>query len=346
MHDENVAPSILRETLAAIAAILGSEPIVVERVVVGLFFTGVKLTNGIAGACATPLQTIQEAFCCPSSPAETPFRGRPAFDLAREALHAEGIRRAVGIAATNALADLCWRRRPHPLMELKTGDAFDATRIAPGERVVVVGAFVPFLKALKARRQPFLVLEQDPATLKADELPFFRPAETAAEIVPAADVLLITGATLLNDTLEHLLRLARPAERSCRGFYFAVDDAPFFIHGEARLRPELVCLVSFERQPRECNHDKRKDSRRGRNPGRQFDSRESLLQGRYHVLRGCSHVLDYNRLGSKQRDWSADSSMTSPAVRVSLPHAGTRGRTRVLWCPGRRLPNGRPNRRR
>jgi uncharacterized protein (DUF4213/DUF364 family) len=213
MHDENVAPPILRETLAAIAGILGSEPIVVERAVVGLFFTGVKLTNGIAGACATPLQTIQEAFCCPSSPAETPFRGRPACDLAREALHADGIRRAVGIAATNALADLCWRRRPHPLMELKTGDAFDATRIAPGERVVIVGAFVPFLKALKARREPFIVLEQDPATLKADELPFFRPAEMAPEIVPAADVLLITGATLLNDTLEQLLSLARPAAR-------------------------------------------------------------------------------------------------------------------------------------
>ena len=28
--------------------------------------------------------------------------------------------------------------------------------------VVVVGAFVPFLRELKRRKQPFLVLEQDP----------------------------------------------------------------------------------------------------------------------------------------------------------------------------------------
>jgi uncharacterized protein (DUF4213/DUF364 family) len=35
----------------------------------------------------------------------------------------------------------------------------------------------------------------------------------AAEIVPTADVLLITGATLLNDTLEELLALARPETR-------------------------------------------------------------------------------------------------------------------------------------
>jgi uncharacterized protein len=44
-------------------------------------------------------------------------------------------------------------------------------------------------------------------------MPFYRPAAMAPEIVPAADVLLITGATLLNDTLEDLLALARPEAR-------------------------------------------------------------------------------------------------------------------------------------
>ncbi|HZU87838.1 MAG TPA: DUF364 domain-containing protein, partial [Stellaceae bacterium] len=129
-----------------------------------------------------------------------------------EAFSAHGIRRAIGIATVNALADYCWRRRPHPDVALHHGvDAFDATEIRPGDRVVVVGAFVPFLKELKRRGQPFLVLEQDPATLKADELPFFRPAEAAAEILPQADVVLITGATLVNNTLEDLLALSAAA---------------------------------------------------------------------------------------------------------------------------------------
>ena len=217
---ENDDKAILPETLAAIREVLGPEldGITVERAVIGLFFTGVKLDNGIAGACATPIKTIPEAVCCPSSAMAMPFpgklKGRPAFDLAREALGDNGIRRAVGIAAMNALADTCWRRRPHPETELSLGiDAFDATEIRTGDRVVVVGAFVPFLRELKRRRQPYLVLEQDPATLKADELPFFRPAEQAATVVPEADVLLITGTTLINDTLEELLALARPTVR-------------------------------------------------------------------------------------------------------------------------------------
>jgi uncharacterized protein len=212
--------TILRETLAAIPEILGSElaGLTVERAVIGLFFTGVKLSNGIAGACATPIKTIPEAVCCPTSVMAMPFpgklRGRPALDLAEEALSDHGIRRAVGIAAMNALADTCWHRRPHQETELRLGiDAFDATEIRAGDKVVVVGAFVPFLRALKHRHQPFLVLEQDPATLKAEELPFFRPTEQARGVVPEADVLLITGTTLINDTLEELLSFAKPTAR-------------------------------------------------------------------------------------------------------------------------------------
>jgi uncharacterized protein (DUF4213/DUF364 family) len=212
--------SILGETIATIGTILGPEldEITVERAVVGLFFTGVKLSNGVAGASATPIKSIPEAVCCPSSAMAMPFpgklRGRRAADLARAALSDHGIRRAVGVAAVNALAEVCWQRRPHPGVELRHGiDAFDATDIRPGNKVVVVGAFVPFLKELKRRGQAFLVLEQDPATLKADELPFFRPAELAAEIIPDADVVLITGSTLVNNTLEELLALSRPDAR-------------------------------------------------------------------------------------------------------------------------------------
>ncbi|HXP02918.1 MAG TPA: DUF364 domain-containing protein [Stellaceae bacterium] len=211
---------ILAETIAAVTDILGREldDIAVERAVIGLFFTGVKLSTGHAGACATPIKSIPEAVCCPSSAMAMPFpgkiKGKPARDAIREAFSDHGIRRGVGIAAVNALAELCWERRPHPLVELRRGiDAFDANTFHPVDQTVVVGAFVPFLKELKRRKQPFLVLEKDPDTLKPEEMPFYRPAEMAREIVPQADVLLITGTTLLNDTLEDLLSWARPDAR-------------------------------------------------------------------------------------------------------------------------------------
>ncbi len=214
---------ILTETINAIEAILGRdlEAITIERAVVGLFFAGVKLTSGpgstVAGSCATPRDAVPGDVCCPVTARAAGYQrlaGQQAAALMHDALSDNGLRRAVGIATLNALAELAWRRRPRPGIELQAGaDAFDATEIVPGDRVVLVGAFIPFLKELKRRRQPYLVLERNPAALKPEEMPFYRPADIAAEIVPRADVLLITGATLLNDTLEDLLALARPEAR-------------------------------------------------------------------------------------------------------------------------------------
>jgi hypothetical protein len=84
------AEPILAETIGGIRRTLGGDldHIAVDRDVIGLFFTGVKLATGIAGACATPLRSIPEAVCCPSSAMAMPFpgklRGRLARDLLRD----------------------------------------------------------------------------------------------------------------------------------------------------------------------------------------------------------------------------------------------------------------------
>src|SRR5215469_18266126 len=111
---------ILADTIAGIRRTIAAEldRIVIERAVIGLFFTGVKLDSGIAGACATPLRSIPEAVCCPSSAMAMPFpgklRGRLARDLLKETEASSGIRRAVGVATMNALAAMCWERGATP----------------------------------------------------------------------------------------------------------------------------------------------------------------------------------------------------------------------------------------
>ncbi len=211
--------NILRETISAIRSRLDDfDDILVERAVIGIFFTGVKLSTGHAGSAATPIKDIPEAVCCPSSAMAMPFpgklRGRTAAGLVEEAVESTGVRRALGIAVLNALAHAAVERggarHGEPLRE---ADAFEAADIQPHERVVVVGAFAPFLRALRKLGADYLVLEKDPGTLKPVELPFFREAALAPRIVPQADVLLVTGTTLINDTLEDLLGLAKPSAR-------------------------------------------------------------------------------------------------------------------------------------
>lgn len=211
---------ILNRTIEIIREELGSElkTIRIERAVVGLFFTGIKLSTGHAGACATPVKEIPEAVCCPSSAMAMPFpgklRGSHADRLIDEAVWQTGIRRAVGVAALNALAQLTAEHRAPAAFDLiEDLDAFAGAEVKADEKVVVVGAFAPFLRELRKLGATHWVLEKDPSTLKPQEMPHFRPAEMAPQIVPQADVLFITGTTVLNDTLDELIALARPEAR-------------------------------------------------------------------------------------------------------------------------------------
>lgn len=207
--------SILDETLEEIREILGGDldSITVERVVIGIIFSGVKLSDGSGGLCFTPIKEIPEAVCCPSSARAMPypgrFTGRRAAEFLRDLPHAPPLKKAVGIAILNALSESCWKRRPDYIRE--TGrDILDTVPLPGDGYVVVVGALVPIIRRLKARGKPFGILELDPRTLKPDELRYAVPQDEADAEVSRADMLVITGTTLINNTLEPLLGLARP----------------------------------------------------------------------------------------------------------------------------------------
>jgi len=212
---------ILRETTRDLYGILGDavETITVERTVIGLFFTGVKLNNGAGGLCFTPIKTIPEAVCCPSSaramPSSGKLGGKPVTKFMAEMFSGNPLKKTMGIAVMNALSTMCWSQKLPVTYEIRTGiDALDAVMIPEDAYVVVVGALMPILKTLKLRGKPFGILESDPLTLKQEEMKYYVPPELVHKKIPEADVLIITGTTLINDTLEGLLAMRKPGARA------------------------------------------------------------------------------------------------------------------------------------
>ena len=61
--------SILNETARQVKNKLALEydTLTIKRLVIGVFFTGVKLSNGAGGVSYTPVKDIPQAVCCPSS---------------------------------------------------------------------------------------------------------------------------------------------------------------------------------------------------------------------------------------------------------------------------------------
>lgn len=215
---ENMTDNIiLRETIRQVERVLEDklDRLTVERAVLGLFFSGVKLSDGHGGLCFTPIKEIPAAVCCPSSAKEMPLSGKLAGRPVREYLDdlfiGNILKKTLGIAVLNALSASCWELMSDKGYELVTGvDAFDEIEIIPDRKAVVVGALIPIMKKLIKANADFHVLEMDAKTLKPHEMVYYAPADQAAKYVPDADLLVITGTTLLNDTLTGLLSMSKP----------------------------------------------------------------------------------------------------------------------------------------
>lgn len=208
---------ILQQTIADLKNRLGArlDDLCIERIVIGIFFTGVKLNNGHGGLCFTPVKTIPEAVCCPSSAKAMPqsgkLRGAKVSKILDGMFYGNAMRRAIGVAVMNALSNTVWEDLAlNGYTITKDVDPMDNYVFPEGGKAVVVGALVPYLRMFKAQNRDFSILEKDTSTLKPDELARHVPDERAHEVVAEADLLIITGTTLINDTLEGLIAAAKP----------------------------------------------------------------------------------------------------------------------------------------
>jgi uncharacterized protein (DUF4213/DUF364 family) len=102
---------------------------------------------------------------------------------------------SVGVATINAILP----RDENAYVDANAGDVI--AQHGAGKRVVVVGSF-PFVPRLREQVESLTVLDEQPG----DGL---LPPSAAGDVIPAADVLAITGAALVNHTLEGLLALRR-----------------------------------------------------------------------------------------------------------------------------------------
>ena len=124
----------------------------------------------------------------------------PALELAAFARAEHPILASIGVAAINALLT----PRPELLSDLNAEEVI-ATHGA-GKTVALIGHF-PFVPRLRSRVGRLVVLEREPAD---GDL----PASAAADILPQADVVAITGMTLVNHTLDDLLELCSPEAKT------------------------------------------------------------------------------------------------------------------------------------
>jgi len=164
----------------------------VREVRIGAFWTAVWSEN--CGLASTITGHDHEVGAPVAQAGSLP--GKSAIELCRLTRSESVLERCIGIAAVNSLL------RPEMDRCREVNAAEVLVSKGAGRRVAVVGHF-PFIPRLRAVVGQLWVLEQRPR-------PGDLSAEAAAEVLPMADVVAITGTALANGTMGALLALCRP----------------------------------------------------------------------------------------------------------------------------------------
>jgi uncharacterized protein (DUF4213/DUF364 family) len=210
--EKTVAAGSIQETARLLIENLGDElnGLSVDKVVGGIFFTGVTLSSGHAGMAFTPIGEMPQAVCCPRTASFMPQAGKLRGQNVKEFIHwaydANVLKAAMGISVLNALSHYLWDKRGTEGCRIISGvDAVEGTTFSPDDRVVLIGALVPYIRMLKEKKCVFSILEQSPKALKGDELDYYVPPEGAEETLSNAQAVIATGATMVNGSLDQLL---------------------------------------------------------------------------------------------------------------------------------------------
>jgi uncharacterized protein (DUF4213/DUF364 family) len=165
--------------------------LLVEDVRIGIGYIGVKIAGKGLGLAALLTNELQPG-CSRLKMAGT-FAGSPASQILK--LLCEGsnpLEKALGLATANAIIN--------PPVPEKESDAIDLMGLTPDDRIAMVGLFQPLVERIRKRGLNLFVIERDESRIEIPD------DETKNEVLEECTVAIITATSIVNDTLEGILR--------------------------------------------------------------------------------------------------------------------------------------------
>jgi uncharacterized protein (DUF4213/DUF364 family) len=195
--------TIIKEILSSLYHSTSLTTLTVTDIRIGIRYTGVMLENGSIGVCYTPLK---EVTCCQTHDKTGNLTGNTALDLAELAQSWKIQERIIGIATINALSQNVYKTNTSYFM--KEGNLLDQIRIKRNDTVALIGYIRPYKSKIKNITNNLFILDRR-WSITGNNHVF--PDTASEEIIPKADIVLITGSAMLYGSIDRLLELSKYA---------------------------------------------------------------------------------------------------------------------------------------
>lgn len=182
----------------------------IEDVRIGIHLTAVRLSDGSVGTSATMPDTYPFT---PKSHRDygdfTPLKikGRSITEIL-ETGKRSNIISSLKIAVLSAASSEIILKGNYDIRD--DCDPIQLIDLSKRKTITIVGAFQSYIRKISATGNKLFVLELNEAALNPDQKKYFVSADEYMKIIPVADIVIITGQTLVNGTIDNLLSCVTP----------------------------------------------------------------------------------------------------------------------------------------
>jgi uncharacterized protein (DUF4213/DUF364 family) len=189
------------------------EKLIIADVRIGIYLTAVRLSDNSTGTSAT--LAYDQPFCAKSNRDFGDFtplkiRGQKVLDIL-ESKKESGILSSLRIAVLNAISSKIISSGTYRIIE--DLDPLQLVDLASRKTITIVGAFHSYIRKISDTTNKLYVLERNEEALTAEYKKFFITAEAYKTILPVSDIVIITGQTLVNKTIDDLLLAISPGSQ-------------------------------------------------------------------------------------------------------------------------------------
>jgi uncharacterized protein len=186
------------------------ENLTISDVRVGVYMTAIRLSDGSCGVASTDIESHPP--CCKRDRdygdfTPTKIIGQRLIDLL-ESDKPLKVLDTLKVSSLNAVSMKILSESGYNVIE--DMDPVDLVDLAQRRTVTLVGGFHSYIQRIAATDNKLHVLELDENALRDDQKKYYVPAEEYVNILPVSDVVIITGLTLVNNTIDGLIGAIAP----------------------------------------------------------------------------------------------------------------------------------------
>jgi uncharacterized protein (DUF4213/DUF364 family) len=180
---------------------------------IGAYLTAVRLSDNSIGTATT--MSNNGPFCAKHNRdfgdlTPLKIKGQKAQDII-ESRKRSGIISGLKTAVLNAICSKIIASGGYSIIE--NCDPVDLLEFTSDITVTVVGAFQTYIRKISQICEKLFVLEMNENALTDDQKKLFVPSVEYKRVIPFSDIVIITGQTLVNNTIDELLPEVKPGAR-------------------------------------------------------------------------------------------------------------------------------------